>query len=175
MFSFYKEIKLVNPKGNQPWIFIGRANAEAGAPTLWPSDAKSRLTGKDPDAEKDSAGGEGDDRGWDGWIASPTQWTWDWANSGGAVKDTGAWCAAVHGVAKSWTWLSDRTTTLFSFYREDWTVSLFQVTRAVVSSSGQWTMRKSKKHQSRSSLLFLLLSSRPAINFAQERNKLLQH
>ena len=83
MFSFYKEIKLVNPKGNQPWMFIGRTNAEAGAPILWPPDAQSRLTGKDPDAGKDSAGGEGDDRGWYGWTASPTQWTWDWANSGG--------------------------------------------------------------------------------------------
>ena len=45
------EIKLVNPKENQPWIFIGRIHAEA--PILWPSDAKSQLTGKDPDAGKD--------------------------------------------------------------------------------------------------------------------------
>ena len=48
-----KEIKPVNPKGNQPWIFIGKVDAEAEAPILWPSDVKSRLTGKDPDAEKD--------------------------------------------------------------------------------------------------------------------------
>ena len=48
-----KEVKVVNPKGNQPWIFIGRTDAEAEAPILWPSDAKSRLTGKDPDAGKD--------------------------------------------------------------------------------------------------------------------------
>ena len=47
------EIKLVNPKDNQPWIFIGRTNAEAEAPVLWPPDAKSQLTGKDPDAGKD--------------------------------------------------------------------------------------------------------------------------
>ena len=46
-----KEIKPVNPKGNQPWIFIGRTDAEA--PILWPPDAKSWLIGKDPDAEKD--------------------------------------------------------------------------------------------------------------------------
>ena len=46
-----KEIKPVNPKGNQPWIFIGRTNTEALI--LWPSDAKSRLVGKDPDAGKD--------------------------------------------------------------------------------------------------------------------------
>ena len=48
-----KEIKTVSPKGNQPWIFIGRANAEAKAPILWPSDAKSPFIGKDPDAGKD--------------------------------------------------------------------------------------------------------------------------
>ena len=46
-----KEIKSVNPKGNPPWIFIGRTDAEA--PTLWPPDVKSWLTGKDPDAQKD--------------------------------------------------------------------------------------------------------------------------
>ena len=48
-----KKIKPVNPKGNQPWIFIGRIDAEAEAPILWPPDAKSQFTGKDPDAGKD--------------------------------------------------------------------------------------------------------------------------
>ena len=50
-----KEIKLINPKGNQPWLFIERtdAEAEAEAPILWPPDVKSRLTGKDSDAGKD--------------------------------------------------------------------------------------------------------------------------
>ena len=48
-----KEIKPVNPKGTQPWIFTGRTDAEAEAPVLWSSDAKSQLTGKDPDAGKD--------------------------------------------------------------------------------------------------------------------------
>ena len=50
----YKEIKPVNPKGCQPWIFIGRTDAKAEAPKLWPLDAKSQLIGKDPDAGKDS-------------------------------------------------------------------------------------------------------------------------
>ena len=45
-----KEIKPVNPKGNQPWIFIGRTDAEAEAPILWPPDVKSQLIGKEPDA-----------------------------------------------------------------------------------------------------------------------------
>ena len=48
-----KEIKPVNPKGNQPWIFIGRTDAEAEAPVLWPSDAKSWLIRKAPDTGKD--------------------------------------------------------------------------------------------------------------------------
>ena len=48
-----KEIKPVNPKGNQPCTFIGRTDAEAEAPILWPPDVKSRLIGKDPDAGKD--------------------------------------------------------------------------------------------------------------------------
>ena len=48
-----KKIKQVNPKGNQPCIFIGRTDAEAEAPTLWPPDARSQLIGKDHDAEKD--------------------------------------------------------------------------------------------------------------------------
>ena len=51
---FYcKEIKPVNPKGNQPWICIGRTNADAETPILWPPDEKNWLTGKDPDAGKD--------------------------------------------------------------------------------------------------------------------------
>ena len=48
-----KEIKPVNPTGNQPWIFIGRTDVEAEALVLWPPDAKSQPTGKDPDAGKD--------------------------------------------------------------------------------------------------------------------------
>ena len=48
-----KEIKPVNPKGNQAWIFIGRTDAEAEAPILWPSAAKSQLIEKDPNARKD--------------------------------------------------------------------------------------------------------------------------
>ena len=49
----YKEIKPVNPKENQPWIFLGRTDTEAGAPILQPPDVKSRLTGEAPDARKD--------------------------------------------------------------------------------------------------------------------------
>ena len=75
-----KEIKPVNPKGNQPWLFIGRTDAEADALILWPPDAKSWLTGKDPGARKDwrqkEKGAAKDE------IVSQAQWTWIWANSG---------------------------------------------------------------------------------------------
>ena len=77
-----KEIKPVNPQVNQPWIFIGKTDVKAEVPLLWLPDAKHLLMRKDPDAERLKAGGEGDDRGWTGLMASPTQWTWVWANSG---------------------------------------------------------------------------------------------
>ena len=62
----------------QPWDFFGGNDAKAEAPVLWPPHAKSWLIGN----EGMGAGGEGDDRGWDGWMASLTQWTWVWVNSG---------------------------------------------------------------------------------------------
>ena len=74
-----KEIQPVHPKGNQSWIFIERTNAEAEAPILWPPDTKSQSPWC---WERLKAGGEGDDRGQDGWMASPTWWTWVWASSG---------------------------------------------------------------------------------------------
>ena len=78
-----KEIQAVHPRENQSWIFIESTDVEAESPILWPPGAKNWLIGKDPDAGKRlRAGGEGDDRGWDGWMASPTQWTWVWVNSG---------------------------------------------------------------------------------------------
>ena len=58
-----KEIQPVHVKGDQDWVFIGRTDAEAEIPILWPPNAKSRLTGKDPVAGKVKAGGERDDRG----------------------------------------------------------------------------------------------------------------
>ena len=76
-----KEIQPVHPKGDQSWVFIGR-NDEAATPILWPPDAKSWLIGKDPDAGKDWGQEKGMKRGWDGWMASLTQWTWVWVDSG---------------------------------------------------------------------------------------------
>ena len=77
-----KEIKPVNPKGNQFWIFIGRTDAEAETPILWPPDVKYWLIEKNPWCWERLKAGEGDDRGWDGWMASPAWWTWVWASSG---------------------------------------------------------------------------------------------
>ena len=78
-----KDINSVHLKGDQPWIFTGRNDAEAEAPVFWPSDVNRQLNGKVPDAGKDW-GGDGEEgvREWDGWTASPVQWTWTWANSG---------------------------------------------------------------------------------------------
>ena len=77
-----KEIKPVHPKGNQLWIFIGRTDAEAEALILCPPDVKSWLIRKDQDAGKDWREEEKGMTWQDGWMASPTQWTWVWANFG---------------------------------------------------------------------------------------------
>ena len=78
-----KEIKPVNPKGNQSWMFIGRTDAKAETPTLWPTWCEELTLWKRPQCwERLKAGGERDNRGWDGWMASPTRRTWVWASSG---------------------------------------------------------------------------------------------
>ena len=104
-----KEIQPVHPKGNQSWIFVGRTDTEAEAPIFW------HLLWRTDPFEKTVMLGiiEGsrrrDNRGWVGWIASLTQWTWVWAGSGSWWWTREAWCAAVHGVSKSQTRLSDWT------------------------------------------------------------------
>ena len=76
-----KEIQPVHSKGNQSWISIGKTDAEAETPILWPPDVMNWLIWKDPDVGKD--------------------WKWE------LVMDREAWSAVIHGVANSWTWLSD--------------------------------------------------------------------
>ena len=99
-----KEIKPVNPKGNQPWIYIGRADAEAEAPILWPLDVKNQLIGKDPDAGKDwrqeEKGTKEDEMV--GWHERFNRHSLRKFQE--IVKDRESWCAAVHGVARSRTW-----------------------------------------------------------------------
>ena len=71
-----KEIQPVHPKGDQSWVFIGRTDVEAETPILWPPYVKSWCW------ERLRAGGEEDNREWDGWMASLTWWTWVWVNFG---------------------------------------------------------------------------------------------
>ena len=108
-----KEIKPVNPKGNQSWIFTGRTDAETEASILWPPDSKSQFIGKSPNAgedwKQDEKGTMEDEMvGWHHWLNDMNL-----SKLRETEMDREAWCAAVHGITKSWTWLSDWTTTIF--------------------------------------------------------------
>ena len=104
-----EEIKSVNPKGKQSWIFTGQTDAEAEAPVLWAPDAKSWLIGKDPDAGKDwrqvEKGTTEDEKvGWHHQLNGH-----EFEKTLGVGEGQEAWRAAVHGVTKSQTLLSDWT------------------------------------------------------------------
>ena len=102
-----KKIKPVNPKGDQTWVFIGRTEVEAPIP--WPPNMKSQLIRKDPDSEKDWRQEEKwvTENKMVGWYHDSMQMSLSklWV----MVKDREAWRAAIHGVAKSWTQLSNNS------------------------------------------------------------------
>ena len=96
-----KEIQSVHPKGNQSWIFIGRTEAEAEAPIIWPRDAKSWPIGKDPDAGKDwrwmeKGMTENERVGWHHWLNGHES-----ERTLGDVEDREVWRGAVYGFTKS--------------------------------------------------------------------------
>ena len=78
-----KVIQPIHPKGNQSWIFIGRTDAEAETPNTLATWCEELTHLKRPWGwERLKVGGEGEDKRWDGLMASPTRWTWVWVNSG---------------------------------------------------------------------------------------------
>ena len=122
-----QESQPVHPKGDQSWVFIGRTDAEAETPVLWPPDVKSWLIGKDWCWEGLGVGGEGDSKGWDGWMASAIPWTWVWVNS------------------RSWWW-TGRTFVLQFMesqrVRHDWVTELTEVNEGMTEAWKQIFMVK---------------------------------
>ena len=121
-----KEIKSVNPKGYQSWIFIGRTDVEAETNTLatW---CEELTHWKRPWCwERLRAGGEGDNRGWDGWMASLTPWTWVWVCS------------------RSWWWTGRLQSMGSQEVGHDWAIELNWT--VLKTTRGNWWVFRRMKH-----------------------------
>ena len=132
----WKEMKPVNPKGNQPWKFIGSTDAEAEAPVLWPPYAKSWFIGKDPDARKGWRQKEkrGQRMRWLDSITDSMHMSlsklWE------IVKDRKAWRAVIHGVTKAW--LSDWTTAWITYTSLLWSQTYYSNTEIDQEATTVW-------------------------------------
>ena len=124
-----KEIQPVHPKGDQSWMFTGRTDVEAELQyfghLMWKADSFEKTLMLLGIRERLKAGGEGDDRGWDGWMASPIQWIWVWVNS------------------RSWWW-TGRPGVLQSMgsqrLRHDWVTELNSTDWICKARMGSWNI-----------------------------------
>ena len=136
-----KEIQPVHPKGNQPWIFIGRTDAEAESPILWPPDGKNWFARKRPWCWERLKAGKGDDRGWDGWMASLTRWIWVWVSSRSwwwTGKPDMLQSTGLHRVGYDWAtkpthrvWGSGKETDTKAYLPESKWISTFSLSRSL--------------------------------------------
>ena len=127
-----KEIQPVHPKGHQSWIFFGRTVCWSWNSNSLATRCKELIHLKRPWCwTRLKAGGEGNDRGWDGWMASLTRWIWVWASS------RSWWCAGRPGmlkslgVTKNWTWLSDWTELNWDKYQNKYSMREKSIRKAM--------------------------------------------